>query len=305
MAVPKFYEFFQPILECLKNNQGFSLKEFAEFSISYFKLTNEEMLETTSSGKHTKVYDRCSWAKTYLSKAGLIEGSAKTGFSITKLGLEALNSGKKIDVNYLKQFDSFLEFQQIDKSEINKENDKTNIILDETPNETFEESFKEINKKLQSDLLAEVMKLSPIAFEHFVLALLRSMGYGVDENSIQTTSSTRDNGIDGIILQDKLGFDKIYVQTKQYSDTPVGRPAIQEFVGAIHRLGNKGLFVTTSKFTKDAVEYAKDNNIILLDGDKLTKYMIEYNFGVSVKQTFEIKEIDSDLFDDYLVKGIK
>lgn len=305
MAVPKFREFFKPILECLKNNKGSSLKDFVEFSIDYFKLSEQDILETTASGKQTKVCDRCSWAKTYLIKAGLLEGSSKAGFAITKKGLEALSSGENIDVNYLKRFDSFLDFQQVDKNNDEKKSEEINTILDETPNETFEESFKEINKKLQSDLLNEVMKLSPIAFEHFVLALLRSMGYGVDENSIQTTSSTRDKGIDGIILQDKLGFDKIYVQTKQYSDKPVGRPAIQEFVGAIHRLGNKGLFVTTSKFTNDAIEYAKENNIILLDGDKLTKYMIEYNFGVSVKQIFEIKEIDNDLFDDYLVKGTK
>lgn len=303
MAVPKFYEFFKSVLECVKNNQNCNLKEIVKFSIDYLKLSEQDILEMVPSGKKTRVYDRCQWARIYLSRAGLLEGNSKSGFFITEQGLKALESGENIDVNYLKRFKSFLEFQQVDENAVDKKNDEKSVISNEisseTPDEIFGQSFKEINNKLQSDLLSEIIKLSPVSFERLVLALLRSMGYGVDESSFQTTSTTRDNGIDGIILQDKLGFDKIYVQAKRYDGVTVGRPAIQEFVGAIHRLGNKGLFVTTSKFSKDAMEYAKDNNIILLDGNKLTEYMIEYNFGMSVKQTFEIKEIDNDFFDDY------
>jgi len=165
----------------------------------------------------------------------------------------------------------------------------------------FEEAFKKINRSLQDELLNEVMKLSPRAFEKLALDLMAKMGYGTFENSARTTSVTNDEGIDGVIMEDKLGFDLIYVQAKKWDeDHTVGRPEVQAFVGAIAGKGGKGLFVTTSKFSKQAIEYAAKQHIILIDGEKLTGYMIEYNFGVSEKKIFTIKGIDTDTFNDYV-----
>jgi restriction system protein len=170
-----------------------------------------------------------------------------------------------------------------------------------TPDDTFEESFRKINKGLSDDLLSEVVKLSPIAFEQMVIDLLSKMGYGSFENAGKTTTITGDEGIDGVIMEDKLGFDLIYIQAKKWDlDSTVGRPEIQSFVGAISGKGGKGLFVTTAKFSKQALEYAKHQHIILIDGEKLAKLMIEHNFGVSIKKTFEIKAIDTDTFNEYL-----
>ena len=144
------------------------------------------------------------------------------------------------------------------------------------------------------------MKLSPIAFEQMILDLMSKMGYGTFANASRTTPMTGDEGIDGIIMQDKLGFDLIYIQAKQWkADRSVGRPEIQAFVGAIAGKSGKGLFITTSKFSKQALDYASNQHIILIDGDKLTNHMIENNFGVSIKKTFEIKSVDMDIFNDY------
>jgi restriction system protein len=154
---------------------------------------------------------------------------------------------------------------------------------------------------LADDILSEVIKLPPIAFEQMVIDLLSKMGYGAFENAGHTTIASGDEGIDGIILEDKLGFNLIYIQAKKWDlDSTVGRPDVQSFVGAISGKGGKGLFVTTAKFSKQAIEYAKHQHIILIDGKKLAKFMIEHNFGVSVKKTFEIKAIDTDIFNDYL-----
>ena len=145
------------------------------------------------------------------------------------------------------------------------------------------------------------MKLSPTTFEQMVIDLLSKMGYGAFENAGKTTSITGDEGIDGIIMEDKLGFNLIYIQAKKWSlDSTVGRPDVQNFVGAISGKGGKGLFVTTAKFSKQASEYAKHQHIILIDGEKLVKLMIEHNFGVTVKKVFEIKAIDTDVFNEYL-----
>ena len=155
-------------------------------------------------------------------------------------------------------------------------------------------------KNVTKDLYHKMNCLPSEAFEKMVLDLMRKMGYGTFENAAHTTAVTGDEGIDGIIMEDKLGFDLIYIQAKRWGeDHTVGRPEVQAFVGAIAGKGGKGLFVTTSKFSKQAVEYAKNQHIILLDGEKLTNFMIEHNFGVSTKKVFEIKVIDSDVFNDY------
>lgn len=300
MELPKYYEMHKPFLEYLKDGQQHTLKELKQYVSKYFKLTEEQLLEMLPSGRQTVFINRVGWARTYLKKAGLIDSPARATFIITNDGLGVLKDNPEvIDSVYLMKFKSFREFQngsadrEIDSVAVNDTKD--------TPDDTFEESFRKINKSLADDLLGEVVKLSPTAFEQMVIDLLSKMGYGAFENAGKTTSVTQDEGIDGIIMEDKLGFNLIYIQAKKWSlDSTVGRPDIQNFVGAISGKGGKGLFVTTAKFSKQASEYAKHQHIILIDGEKLGKLMIEYNFGVTVKKVFEIKVIDTDVFNEYL-----
>lgn len=310
MEIPKYYEFMYPFLLALKDGKAHTLTEIRNYVIEYFKLGAKELEQKTKSGVII-VFDRVGWARTYLKKSLLIEGGAKSGFIITERGKKALASDKTINIEYLKQFSEFLEF-------INKKNETIKVeyqgdiqikssfdsIDDESPTDAFEDAFERINNELKDELLENILELDPVKFEEFVLDLLKKMGYGTFENSSKATSATNDGGIDGIIMQDKLGFDLIYVQAKLWDiNSKVSRPEIQKFVGAIADCGGgKGLFITTAKFTKEAIESANKQHIKLIDGEKLTQFMIEYNFGVSVKQTFDYKIIDKDLFDEYKPK---
>ncbi|MBU3207723.1 restriction endonuclease [Clostridium algidicarnis] len=300
MELPKYYEMHKPFLEYLKDGQLHTLKELKQYVSRYFNLTEESLSEMLPSGRQTVFVNRIGWARTYLKKAGLIDSPERAIFTITSDGLEVLNENLPvIDSNYLMRFESFREFQGVVSEK--KTNWDTSINTNDTPDDTFEDSFRKINKSLADDLLVEVVKLSPIAFEQMVIDLLSKMGYGAFENAGKTTSITGDEGIDGIIMEDKLGFNLIYIQAKRWAlSSSVGRPDVQSFVGAISGKGGKGLFVTTSKFSKQASEYANHQHVILIDGEKLAKLMIEHNFGVAVKKVFEIKAIDTDVFNEYL-----
>nr|WP_312579605.1 winged helix-turn-helix domain-containing protein [Sedimentibacter sp.] len=300
MSIPKYYEMHKPFLEYLKDGQAHTLKELKQFVSNYFKLTESELAELLPSGRQTIFTNRIGWARTYLKKAGLLDSPARATFVITQQGLDVLKENPDvIDSEYLIKFDSFREFSKLSTS-VNDIQTIENIDKD-TPDDRLEESFRKINDSLADDILVEVVKLSPIAFEQMVIDLLSKMGYGAFENSSHTTAITGDEGIDGIIMEDKLGFNLIYIQAKKWDlKSTVGRPDIQSFVGAISGKGGKGLFVTTARFSKQAVEYAKYQHIILIDGEKLSELMIKHNFGVSVKKIFEIKAIDTDVFNDYL-----
>lgn len=298
MGVPKYFEMHKPLLQFLSDGHTHSLKGIKEFMIQFFRLTDADVSELLPSGRQTYFSNRVGWARTYLKKAGLIDSPAKGMFCITPEGKKVvLEDPPVIDNNYLMRYDSFKAFTQPADSQMHTAQNKDDS---ETPDDALENAFNKINQSLADDILAEVMKLSPTAFEKMVLDLMAKMGYGTFANAATTTSITGDEGIDGIIMEDKLGFDLIYIQVKHWStDHLVGRPDIQAFVGAIAGKGGKGLFVTTSKFTKQAADYAKNQHIILMDGEKLAHNMIEHNFGVSTRKIFEIKALDSDLFEDY------
>lgn len=309
MAVPKYDEMYKPILYALKDKKVHSLKELKLAVKTYFSLTDKDMEELVPSQKQTYFDNRVGWSRTFLKKAGLIESPARAFFKITERGIKVIEEKPKIiDNDYLLQFEDFKPFYysetnyiknytENNSSKLKDENIKTQ---DDTPDDMLSEAYCQIYKKLSDELLEEILKLKPIAFERFVLDLLYKMGYGAFRDSSIVTNPTRDNGIDGIIMEDKLGFNLIYTQVKRYDiGNNVGRPDIQKFVGAISGEGGKGLFVTTSKFTYEAIEYAKKHHIILIDGEKLVDYMIEYNFGVSTKQVYEIKSMDTDLFNEY------
>ena len=207
----------------------------------------------------------------------------------------------KIDSKYLERFPSFVDFVsvtgQTDEHHTEPEFHRTK---DLTPDDQFEEAYRQINANLASDLLSEVLKITPHTFEKLVVDLLSKMGYGTVEYGSHATVASGDDGIDGIIMEDKLGFSLIYMQAKKWDvDQVVGQPAIQSFVGAIAGKHGDGLFVTTARFSQKAREYANVHHIILIDGQKLANLMIEYNFCVSTRKTFEIKTIDTDALAEY------
>ena len=291
MELPKYYEMHNPFLEYLKDSQLHTLKKLKLHVSRYFNLTEGALSEMLPSGRQTVFVNRIGWARTYLKKAGLIDSPSRATFTITNDGLEVINDNPMvIDSNYLMRFESFREFQG-GVPDMQTNSDNSNNTKD-TPDDTFEDSFRKINKSLADDLLAEVVKLSPTAFEQMVIDLLSKMGYGAFKNAGKTTSIIGDESIDGIIMEDKIGFNLIYIQAKKWNlSSTVGRPDVQSFVGAISGKGGKGLFITTSKFSKQASEYAKHQHIILIDGEKLAKLMIEHNFGVTVKKFLKLKRL--------------
>ena len=304
MSVPKFSDMYIPVLQLLSDKKPRKKDEMIDYEADYYKLSDDEKKVLLPSGKQTYLSNRVGWAIVYLKKAGLISSPVRASFIITDEGLKALSSGAVIDNEYLCRYESFRQFKNLPLSEFsdktkaeNTDTDGSTDDISETPDEILENVTSQLRENLASELLDEIMKLTPTAFEHLVLDVMKAMGYGTD---YEATSQSRDEGIDGVILEDKLGFDRIYVHAKLWERSrTVARPEIQAFVGAIAGRGGKGLFVTTAKFSQGAVEYARSQHIILIDGMKLAECMIEYNFGVTVKRTYEIKAVDTDVFADY------
>lgn len=307
MPIPKYNEFYGAVLNFLSDGLEHTSREMIGPISDAFSLTAEERAEKLPSQTQTAVSNRISWARTYLKKAGLIASPKRGVFVITDLGRTALASGEEIGYDYLSQFKSFRDFVGLtdagndNNNQPGTQSGAPSDVKEHTPDEALAEALVEINKQLTDDLLDEVMKISDQAFEQFVLDLMTSMGYGSVDTATQATPFAGDEGIDGIIMEDKLGFDLIYVQAKHYApDRTVGRPDIQAFVGAIAGRDGKGLFVTTSKFSKQAREYAERQHIVLIDGQRLAELMIEHDFGVSTRKVYKVKTVDTDLFNGYL-----
>ena len=296
--IPKYNEIYKEVLTVLNQHEELRLSDLTNEVSNLLNLSEEERKETLDNSKQTVIYYRIGWTKTYLTKAGLLENVRRGVYKITPEGKKVLESGVPITNDYLLKYPSFAEFFKRNKSV--DEEDLT-IKDDRTPIENIEQSVKMISARLSDELLEMILSKEPVFFERLVLDLLNKMGYAFDDQSVIATSYVGDEGIDGIIKEDKFGFNSIYVQAKRWNWT-VGRPEIQKFLGAVAgQGGNKGLFITTSSFTREAIEYAKKQlqvKLILVDGSMLTKLMIEYNLGVSVENTYEIKRIDMDYFDD-------
>lgn len=301
--IPLFDYFLQPVLESIKDGQEHSLSDIKEYVRKSLDIKDEDILETVRSGKQTKFYNRVQWATTYLKKAGFLTRPSAGVNVITPLGKQALASGETINKTYLRNHsEEFKEFAEKMDSNEHVENAENNISHSEvTPIESIENNFQLLNQELADELLVTIKNASPKFFEQLVVDLLVKMGYGgnFDETAIVTQYSS-DEGIDGIIKEDKLGLEKICLQAKHYTDTVVGRPEVQKFVGALAGQGTtKGVFITTSTFSKEAIKYKPDGvKLVLIDGLTLCKYMIEYNLGVSVRSTYEIKRIDIDYFEE-------
>jgi restriction system protein len=248
-------------------------------------------------------YNRTAWAKTYLKKAGLIDSPKQGIVVISKRGLDVLKKKpSSINVKFLKQFSEFVEFQT-SKREDEIETETNDEQSTQTPEELLETAYQKIRKSLASELINKVVELSPAFFEKLVVELLVKMGYGGSiKDAGKAMGKSGDEGIDGTIKEDKLGLDIIYIQAKRWKPgNVVGRPELQKFVGALAGQGaKKGIFITTSNFTKEAIEYTPRNEtkIVLIDGHQLAQLMIDYNLGCTPQQTYEVKKIDSDYFGE-------
>ncbi|MBQ3447588.1 MAG: restriction endonuclease [Synergistaceae bacterium] len=300
--MPKFFEFFGVLLEALGDGELHSAQEVRDTIAARMNLTASDVAEMLPSGTQSRFADRVAWAKTYLQKAGLVETPQRGNYRITSAGKAALMSGEHIDLAYLSRYKSFRDFtaQPPGNSEGSPE------ARDESPEEILDTAYRQVTDILAGQLMGEVMKLSPAGFERLVVRLLLNMGYG---NSIddagRVTRLSNDEGIDGIIKEDQLGFSNIYIQAKQWQpEQTVGRPEIQTFVGALQgQQAQKGLFITTAKFSAGAVQYAENLSgvkVVLVDGAALTRLMIKHNVGVSVEHVYEIKRADSDFFSEEL-----
>lgn len=295
--VPKYNEMYKEVLEVLNTHKELKLINLVEEVSNLLNLSEEDRNETLDNDKRTVIYYRLGWTKTYLAKAGLLETVRRGVFKITSEGEKVLKSGVNITNEYLMQYESFVEFVRPNKNV----QEETDIKENDTPIENIDKSIKMISSRLSDELLEMILSKEPIFFERLVLDLLNKMGYAFDDESVIATKYSNDEGIDGIIKEDKFGFNNIYIQAKRWSGT-VGRPEIQKFLGAVAgQGGTKGLFISTSSFSKDAIEFAKKQlqvKLILVDGKMLTKLMMEYNLGVSVESIYEIKRIDMDYFDE-------
>lgn len=304
MAIPDYQSFMRPLLKKVEDGKVYKFKDLVEALAQDFHLTDEEKNELIPSGVQSVINSRVGWARTYLTKALCLESPQKGMVKITERGKKFLSSAsEKITTKDLQQFEEFIDFVNSSKKTNKKEVSESIAQQNMTPEEAIDYGTQMLNQDLASDLLTKILTKDDKFFENLVVQLLEKMGYGGDfEDSSDVVGKTGDGGIDGIIKEDKLGFDTIYVQAKRYTDASVGRPDLQKFSGALAgKNATKGVFITTSKFADTAKEYVKtlyNQKIILIDGKKLCELMIEYNLGVATNKTIEIKKIDTDFFEE-------
>ena len=301
MAVPDFQTLMKPMLELLGKGKAMHTRELVDGLAMRFDLSDEDRSDTVKSGQR-RLDNRVYWARTYLFQAGLIELPSKGNAAITKQGIKVLKENPAaINIKYLGRFPSFVEFKTRHREKTVKPDEPEQENGGETPAEVFEKAYLEIRESLARELLSQVVKLSPSQFESLVVELLVKMGYGGSiQDAGQAIGKSGDEGIDGVIKEDKLGLDKIYIQAKKWDpQRRVGRSEVQAFVGALEGKGaRKGVFITTASFTNEALQYKPTNStMVKIDGCTLAQYMIDFNLGVSLVTTYDIKRIDNDYFE--------
>lgn len=299
--IPDYQSCMLPLLKFASDDKIHTLPEAVASIAKTFNLNEEEKQQMLPSGLQAVIFNRVGWARTYLKKAGLLEDPKRATFRITKRGLDLLSEHpSEINTKYLNRYEEFVAFR-------NKKNDKSNnnnVISEEnesnvTPEESIEFGFQKLKDSVSEDLINKIKECSPGFFEKLVVELLVKMGYGGTlKEAGKVLGKSGDEGIDGIIKEDKLGLDVIYIQAKRWENV-VGRPEIQKFAGALlGQKAKKGIFMTTSWFTNEALDFVRnlDSKIVLIDGEMLTDLMIEFNLGVSTYKSYELKKIDSDYF---------
>ena len=303
MAIPDYQSIMKPLLELASDGKEHGKIDSVQALAPIFQLTDEEIQKTYPNRATTRIFeDRMLWAKSYLKHAGCVEYPRRGIFIITPRGQELLGTNPpEINNKVLNQYPEFHDFISRTRKKEDTEVETTDN-RELTPSEQIREAHETLRNELADQLLETVKKTDPFFFEKLVVQLLVKMGYGrqgTDSGLVST--KTGDEGIDGIINEDPLGLEKIYLQAKRWTkDNPVGRPEIQKFVGALDgKKARKGVFLTTAKFTAEARTYTEQSNfsIVLIDGEELTRLMIDYNLGVSTSETFEVKRVDTDYFE--------
>jgi restriction system protein len=297
MAIPDYQTIMLPLLKFASDQKEHSIHEAIKILSDQFKLSEENRRELLPSGQQEIFLNRVGWARTYMKKAGLLESPRSGVFVITERGKKVLASNPvKIDNRLLTHYEEFKEFKQKRKKQ-----EETEVLefQNKTPEEAFETAYENLRTELSGDILEHLKKSDPTLFEKIVIEVLVKMGYGGSlRDAGKAIGKSGDEGIDGIIKEDRLGLDIIYVQAKRWDNT-VGRPEIQKFAGALQgQRAKKGIFITTSNFSKDALDFASkiESKIILIDGDQLADCMIDFNVGVTTTSKYELKKIDLDYF---------
>jgi len=296
-----------PLLMVLSNVESATPRECIKYLADKFELSEADLRMLLPSGKQSIFANRVHWAKTYLLKADLIENKSRGVWSISESGRKVLENSSldRIDLKYLMKFDKVRAFRNLNEENKNVLVNNISLLLDssKSPRELLEESYAQIRDDLAQELLLKVKECSPDFFEKLVVDLLLKMGYGGSRSDAgKAIGQSGDGGIDGIISEDRLGLDNIYIQAKRWDDTTVGQPEIQKFVGAMAgRHGSKGVFITTSTFSKNAISYAtavQGMKIKLIDGKELAQYMIDFDIGTSREESYVLKRVDSDYFSE-------
>ncbi len=305
MPIPGFQEIMLPLLTLAGDNEEHRLRDAVDALATIFELTDDERQEMVPSGLQSRIYDRVSWARTYLKKAGLLETPRRGAFHITERGRQVLgDSPKHVDIAFLQRFDEFRKFKKSPvSSAAGAPNSTTELQRSESsdvaPQEAIDNAYRVLRDSLADDLIEQLKQLSPEFFERLVVDVLVGAGYGGSRAEAgQAIGRSGDEGIDGIIKGDRLGLDIIYIQAKRWEAT-VGRPEIQKFVGALQgKKARKGVFITTSSFSKEARQYAAgiDTKVVLIAGAQLADLMIDHGIGVTTDAVYELKRIDADYF---------
>ena len=311
MSIPDYQSIMLPLLTILRDGNLHDTRELRSRLVQTFSVTDEELRETLPSGSAPLFNNRVGWATTYLKQARLIEAPKRGTYRITARGVEALGQApERIDVNFLTQFEEFRAFRTRPDSKgqdaATQSGNAEEAHADTAPNgatpeESLEEAYRNLRREVEAELLQQVMSASPAFFERLVVELLVKMGYGGSlKDAGRAIGQTGDGGIDGMIKEDRLGLDAIYIQAKRWKNT-VGRPEIQAFAGSLEgERARKGVFITTSIYSKEAQDYVGriDKRIILIDGQQLAAFLFDFGVGVTRQASYEVKRVDSDYFSE-------
>lgn len=303
MAVPGFQELTLPVLRELADGRERTTREVRQSVAQKLGLSAAELAEILPSGRQARYVNRAAWAHVYLKEAGLLEAVRRGVYRITERGREVLRAPpQRIDIPFLMQFPEMQAFRSRGSTD---DGDSPGRVTpppppgDLTPDEQIRNGYELLRESLATQLLARVQQASPQFFENLVVNLLVAMGYGgTQEDAAKVVGRSGDEGIDGIIKEDRLGLESIYLQAKRW-DSNVGRPTIQQFAGALQgQRARKGVLITTSGFSRDAIEYARSlqTTIVLIDGPQLAELMIAYGLGVSTEETIKLQKLDEDYF---------
>ncbi|WP_339113301.1 restriction endonuclease [Thioclava sp. GXIMD2076] len=303
MPIPDYQTFMLPMLKLFAAGKT-NVRECLPELQTHFAISDEEAQELLPTGKSTRLYNRAHWARVYMGKAGLLHSPRRNFHQITPKGRVLLaQNPTSIDNETLSDFADFVEWKETSRTPVDQAVAPNHLTEDRTPDDAIETAYSTLLGALRDDLLEAMLQISPAKFERLILDLLSAMGYGGgDIQRAQMTRATGDGGIDGVINEDALGLDAVYIQAKRYQpDNKIGRPAIQQFIGSLNGEGaNKGVFVTTSDFSREAIDYVSrvQQRVVLLNGARLAELMILHNVGIRLGKTYTLKTLDDDYFEE-------